>query len=159
MTKGELLLAYTGRDSGYWIAVIQHEIGKTFAADPTNPHPACGHDWVLALTERLAYEHHTWMTRPRRFERFRKPRAPYDENISLAFLLSTILAIWAVRISHAKAHDPRRPLPLRRAATQRNRQLVAALHDAIYDESWDSHYFDQPWQYPYAPDATSGTFV
>lgn len=160
MTKDQLLLAYTGRGSAYWVEFIQREIqGTQFGEHPEAIHPPCDNRWLQALVDEVAYQHRAWMTRPRRFERFRKPRQPYDENISTAFILATILSTWAVRLSRGKAHDARRPLELRRVALARNRQLVAALHDAVYDESRDAEYFELPWQYPHMPGATDGSFV
>lgn len=160
MTKDQLLRGYTGRDSAYWVAFIEREIRATqFDEHPDAIHPPCDTRWISTLVDEVAYQHARWMARPRRFERFRKPRQPYDGNISTALILAAILSTWAVRLSRAKAHDSRRPLALRRMALDRNRQLVSALHDAIYDESRDAEYFELPWQYPYAPDATSGSFV
>lgn len=159
MTKDHLLRGYTGLDSKAWVDLIERLIRTYFDADPDNPHPECDDLWIHNLVTEVHRRHRAWMTRPRRFERFRTPRQPYDGNISTALILATILSTWAVRLSRAKAHDSRRPLHLRRMALQRNRQVVAALHDAIYDETRDAEYFELPWQYPYAADATSGEFV
>ena len=159
MTKDQLLIGYTGLDSEAWVGLVQDLIAVYFKLEPDNPHPVCDAQWLQMLVREVDERHRAWMSRPRRFERFRKPRPPYDENISRAFILATILSTWAVRLSRAKAHDSRRPLELRRQALANNRRLVAALHDAIYDETQDADYFDLPWQYPHAPDATSGEFV
>lgn len=165
MTKDELLLGYTGHDSTYWVDHIQALIRIYFDAEPDNPHPECDPEqWMHALTSSVVQQHAAWMAQPlapRRFERFRKARLrePYDGNISSAYCVVIILTTWSVRLSRAKAHDARRPLDLRRKALDRNRAVVSALYDAIYDETRDAEYFDLPWQYPYMAGATSGDFI
>lgn len=159
MTKDQLLLGYTGVDSVGWVSLIESLIRTYFDADPDNPHPECDAQWLHSLVDEIDHRHAAWMSKPRRFERFRKPRPAYDGNISRALLLSVILGTWSVRLSRAKAHDSPRPLELRKVALHRNRMLVSALHDAIYDETHDAEFFDLPWQYPYMDGATSGDFV
>lgn len=167
MTKDELIEAYTGMDSAYWLHRIQTEIKCYFDADPGNPHPECDvADWLPKLVREIALEHDWYMRKPlprRRFERFRRPRPapqPYDENMSTCLLVAAILTTWTMRLAHTKAYDPTRPIKLRRKALARSRANAAALVDCIFDETRDPEYFDLPrWDNPMDPKATDGSFV
>ena len=150
MTKDELLKAWTAKDSRFWIRHVQSLIKRfCFDAQPDVVHPVCDPaEWLGPLTIEVA-------------ERVRKtrPETDYDENMAAAAILAVILATWSGRISHAKAHDPNRPVKLRREALRRNRHIALAIFDAVHDETQDAKYFEQPWEYPMAKGATDGSFV
>jgi hypothetical protein len=167
MTKDELIVGYTGLDSGAWVAVIQETIKTYFDAEPDNPHPQCETaDWLPMVVRQIVERHDEHMARPlprRPFERFRKarpPREPYDGNMSGTLVVAAILTTWTMRLSRTKSYDPRRPVALRRRGLERTRANAAALVDCIYDESRDPEYFELPyWDNPMALVATDGDFV
>jgi hypothetical protein len=149
MTKDELLTSYTGYSSAWWFEQVQTMIQG--AGDWENQtHPICDTvKWqgeLAKLVEERMYHQNPSVT-------------SYDENMRSSWILATVLAMWASRLSRAKAHDPRRVLELRRRASGKHRAHAAAVVDALYDETQDAAYMDQPWEYPHAKGATDGDFV
>lgn len=148
MNKDKYLTRYTGFSTVYWMKRVQDLI--QLSGDWHHEiHPECDvPKWMDELTTEV-------------FEQIKLNAGtrPYDENIAVAGCMAIILSCWSVRIARAKAHDPRRPLKLRRRALKRVTHLAAAIHDALFDEQGDHYYFEQPWEYPYMEGATDGDFV
>lgn len=129
-----------------WVKYVQRRI-----AARSRPSKDPDHDqtdtqaWLLDLVKRVERQ---------------MGKGPGDENMGIAARLSLILALWYSRIQLAKAHDPRRPLKLRRWAYQSWRVWALAMADAIHDQSADPAYFpDQHFDPPHSPHAIDGTFV
>lgn len=149
MTKDKYLKQYTGYDSNTWVRTVQTLIQDS--GDWRNEtHPECDvRKWMRELTQMVndaVVDHAT-------------DDESYDENIRIGSCLAVILTCWSVRIARAKTHDPRRPVKLRKKSAKRVRRMAAAIHDAVFDETQDADYFDQPWEYPYMDNATDGDFV
>jgi hypothetical protein len=140
------LEAMTGRDAIWWTLFVQAVIADAFRDNPKDPdHPVCDPaEWLNEVLQELAD---------------RRPKAYGDENMWLARALSLVLATWDARISRAKAFDPRRPVALRRQAYNSYLRFGHALAAVTLDERGDFEMFDQPWESPYDPEATDGSFI
>lgn len=149
LLKDRYLVAYTGHDSIYWVDRVQTLILAYFHAEPENPHPYCDVvEWMTTLVGEVEQATRTTLAGD-----------VYDENMLNAYVLSLILGIWSIRLSHAKANDPRRPVALRKLASVNATAKVATFAEGLFDDSQDATYFTQPWDYPFGPDAIDGDFV
>jgi hypothetical protein len=145
--KDQFLLAETGRTSQFWIGLIQNLIQEFSEVVDDPKHPETDVEaWISTLTKKLVD--------------VLPEDKNYDENIRVARELGLLLVLWSVRISRAKAYDPNRPAELRLRALAGLRNYVAALQDAIHDETMDDLYFNgQDWNPPYGPSVREGDFV
>lgn len=145
----DYLEAMTGHGADWWVAFVQRRIGETWTPNPDDPdHPISDpRDWLHDVVDEVC----AGMARVR--------TGPYDENIGAALVLSAVAGTWGSRCAHAKTQDPRRPVALRQDAYRRWLAHVGAIAQVLVDASSDPDFFDQPWETPFAPDATDGSFV
>jgi hypothetical protein len=142
----DLLAQATGEDRAWWLDYVQQRIKARSrpSADPN--HDATDvRRWVRDVLEEL-YR--------------RMPHGGGDANMGMASLLGFVLTYWYVRVHHAKAFDPSRPVRLRMQALVKVGDYQASLLAAWLDERHDARHFPgQTFEPPYTPDATDGSFV
>ena len=83
----------------------------------------------------------------------------YDGNMRAAAILSQVLAYWYLRTHRAKCYDPHRPVESRQRAFGAWLDWCAGMSAMMLDERQDAQLFDQPWDFPFGPDAKDGTYV
>lgn len=140
----------TGHDAAWWMLVVQGLIAEEWRENPDDPdHP---------LSEPAVWMEQLIVA----VNRCRPPEdgEPYDENLWMASVVGSILAVWAARCSYAKTHDPNRPVGLRRLAYLKHQQFTAGLSMMVHSIRRDTDVWaDQQWEQPFQRDATDGSFV
>lgn len=87
-------------------------------------------------------------------------RKDRDGNLYHAKRVGLALFTWYVKVGHAKAMDPRRPIERRKIAHTSVTEAVGSMAKAMFDDALDSTIFSgQEWESPYDKNARDGDFV
>ena len=89
----------------------------------------------------------------------RNPSGAYDGNIMMSKVMGMLLITWAVRVSRAKAYDPRRPKRIRQHAMEALTMYQRELFMNMIDERFDPDIFDQEYDAPWSKYARDGEFI
>lgn len=135
----------TNRTDEYWVARVQHLIAKnTVARD--DGHGDTDEKWVHQLVDEIVKDLPVDET--------------YDGNMRIAAILGYVLTLWFTATQIAKTFDSHRPTNIRQKAYIRLNEYKREFCNMMWDMSKHPGYYpNQPWQFPFDPEAKGGDFV
>lgn len=136
----------TNKDEAYWMSRIQSLISQHTVAKEDG-HGETDSDWIKRLADEVV-------------DNLPQSGHPYDGNMRMAAILSSILGLWYSQVHQAKTFDAHRPTFERQQAYFARQTWALDFLKNLLDMSNGPIYFPgQPWQFCFDPEAKGGDFL